>query len=271
MNRREFLAGGAGLSGLTIAGALLPLELAAAPRSREIVLVHGAQHGAWCWYKLLPRLVAAGHRVTAVDLPGHGRNHLPRAEQSRAAYVDSILSALAECAEPALLVGHDLAGMAISLAAEARPERVAELVYLAAFLPRSGDSVLSLLQRDRESLVPKRSVVSKDRSSILLRDDALHEVLYADCGEEDVALARLSLVAEPTQPYGAPVSLSAERFGTVAKSYIECTADRAVGPALQRAMAAAGSCRRIVSLPSGHAPFFSMPERLTAALLEIAA
>ena len=32
-------------------------------------LVHGAWHGAWCWERVVPPLVARGHRVVAVDLP----------------------------------------------------------------------------------------------------------------------------------------------------------------------------------------------------------
>ena len=36
----------------------------------HFVLVHGACHGAWCWFKLTDRLQNAGHKVTAVDLVG---------------------------------------------------------------------------------------------------------------------------------------------------------------------------------------------------------
>ncbi|KAI5352355.1 PREDICTED: salicylic acid-binding 2 [Prunus dulcis] len=35
---------------------------------KHFVLVHGACHGSWCWYKIKPRLESAGHRVTALDL-----------------------------------------------------------------------------------------------------------------------------------------------------------------------------------------------------------
>jgi len=36
------------------------------------VLVHGFQHGAWCWFKTKHLLESAGHRVTAVDLTSAG-------------------------------------------------------------------------------------------------------------------------------------------------------------------------------------------------------
>jgi pimeloyl-ACP methyl ester carboxylesterase len=44
------------------------------------VLVHGAWHGAWCWYKVVPRLRQAGHEVIAPDLPSLGRDRTPVAE-----------------------------------------------------------------------------------------------------------------------------------------------------------------------------------------------
>ena len=44
------------------------------------LLVHGAQHGAWCWDKTLERLRALGHEAHAIDLPGHGDDDTPRAE-----------------------------------------------------------------------------------------------------------------------------------------------------------------------------------------------
>src|SRR5713226_8538964 len=40
---------------------------------KEFLLVHGACHGAWCWEEVAGRLRARGHRVAALDLPGHGR------------------------------------------------------------------------------------------------------------------------------------------------------------------------------------------------------
>ncbi|MFN0040677.1 MAG: alpha/beta fold hydrolase [Burkholderiales bacterium] len=106
------------------------------------------------------------------------------------------------------------------------------------------------------------------RDSIQLREDALKEVFYADCEGGDVELAKLSLVPEATQPFAAPPDLSGTRFGKIPKSYLICSQDRAVGPALQLAMSEAGNCDRVAVLDSGHAPFFSMPDRLVSALLE---
>jgi pimeloyl-ACP methyl ester carboxylesterase len=253
---------------------LLPAGVRAqsvAGQDPTLIFVHGAMHGAWCWYKILPRLAAAGVPALAIDLPGRGRSPMAREQQTREKYVESILQAMDAAPGKVVLIGHDVSGLLISLAAEARPEKVARLVYLAAYLPQNGEALMTLVQRDSESLAPKRLVISRDRASVQLREDSLKEVLYADCNEEDIALARLSLVPEATQPFGAAPALSEARFGKLPKSYIVCAQDRAVGPALQRAMSAAGKCDRIVSLDAGHCPFFSMPDRLVSVLLDVAA
>jgi pimeloyl-ACP methyl ester carboxylesterase len=38
------------------------------------VLIHGAFHGGWCWYKIVALLEKQGHTVVAPDLPSHGRD-----------------------------------------------------------------------------------------------------------------------------------------------------------------------------------------------------
>jgi len=54
------------------------------------VMVHGAWHGAWCWYKVVPLLQRAGHTVVAPDLPSLGRDRTPMGEVSLATWVDHI-------------------------------------------------------------------------------------------------------------------------------------------------------------------------------------
>jgi pimeloyl-ACP methyl ester carboxylesterase len=75
----------------------------------EPVLVHGASHGAWCWDLVTARLAHRGHRVVALDLPGHGR----RAAEARHASVVADARAVAdtmarEGVSRAVLVGHSL-------------------------------------------------------------------------------------------------------------------------------------------------------------------
>src|SRR5262245_17861037 len=96
------------------------------------VLVHGAWHGAWCWYKVVPQLTQAGHTAIAPDLPGLGRDRTPLAEISLDRWTEAICEIVDAATEPVVLVGHSRGGIVISEVAERRPARVATLVYLTA-------------------------------------------------------------------------------------------------------------------------------------------
>jgi pimeloyl-ACP methyl ester carboxylesterase len=74
------------------------------------VLIHGGCHGAWCWYKIIPRLEQLGHRVIAPDLPSHGRDKTPVSTVTLQSYVDAVCAILDAQREPVVLVGHSMGG-----------------------------------------------------------------------------------------------------------------------------------------------------------------
>jgi pimeloyl-ACP methyl ester carboxylesterase len=86
---------------------------------RHFVLVHGAWHGAWCWYKIVAGLEDAGHRVTTIDLPSAGIDPTPAGSVTLRAQADRIVATLDALAEPVILVGHSASGPPVSLAADA--------------------------------------------------------------------------------------------------------------------------------------------------------
>ena len=94
------------------------------------VLVHGSWHGSWCWCRVVPELEALGHRVLALDLPGHGDDATPVARITLAAYAECVAAVVRGAAEPVVLVGHSFGGIVISQAAELIPERISRLVIL---------------------------------------------------------------------------------------------------------------------------------------------
>uniref|UniRef100_A0A0R0FZI3 AB hydrolase-1 domain-containing protein n=1 Tax=Glycine max TaxID=3847 RepID=A0A0R0FZI3_SOYBN len=105
---------------------------------KHYVLVHGACHGAWCWYKLKPRLESAGHKVTVLDLAASGTN-MKKIEDvdTFSEYSAPLLQLMATIPsnEKLVLVGHSLGGLNIALAMEKFPEKVAVGVFLTAFAP----------------------------------------------------------------------------------------------------------------------------------------
>ena len=234
------------------------------------VLVHGAWHGAWCWFKVVPLLEAQGHRVVAQDLPSHGIDRTPIGAVSLETYADSVCEILDRCGEPVTLVGHSMGGLVISRAAELRPARVRTLVYLTAFLLRDGQSLLDLLQFEPGSLSLSHLRFNSDGSATTLNPDTIRAMFYQDCSASDVALARSMLGPQSMGVQAAPLRVSAERWGSVQRTYIECERDNAIPIALQRAMQSKTPCERVIRLPTGHSPFLSAADELAAHLAKLA-
>ena len=232
------------------------------------VLVHGAYHGAWCWYRLRPELEARGHEVVTFDLPAHGIDETPYAEASLESYVDRVCDAVEGTDEPPVLVGHSMAGMPITAAAERLPSGIDTLVYLTAYLPGDGESMLD--QRSEASLVTQHFEVDEERGVGRVPEAWLDEAFYADCAAEDRALARSLVRPEPMDPISTPVTATDERFGSVRRVYVGCTEDRAITRAQQEAAVEERGVDLELTLEASHSPFLSMPRR-TADVLETAA
>src|ERR1051326_4652928 len=107
------------------------------------VLVHGMSHGGWAWRLLAARLERDGHRVIAVDLPGHGRRAHERARATVGRYAAAVADAMMlNGAHDAVVVGHSMGGIVIPKVAELVPARVRHLVFLAAVVLPNGGSLL---------------------------------------------------------------------------------------------------------------------------------
>ncbi|MEM9203261.1 MAG: alpha/beta fold hydrolase [Actinomycetota bacterium] len=77
----------------------------------EIVLVHGAWHGPWCWSQVADALDQRGHRVHAVTLPGHDQpGRRTRIWSTIRSAVEAVGDAVAACDSRPLLVGHSMGG-----------------------------------------------------------------------------------------------------------------------------------------------------------------
>jgi pimeloyl-ACP methyl ester carboxylesterase len=234
------------------------------------LLIHGAWHGAWCWYKVVPRLERLGHRVLAPDLPSLGRDRTPVNRVTLPLWRDFVCNIIDTQPEPVILVGHSRGGMVISEVAEHRPDRIRTLVYLAAFLPRAGQSLFDLAAQAEGSEVPPSMVMSEDSTSSMVRDDAVRSAFYGECSDEDVTLARACLQPEPTLPLATAVHLTEPNFGRVPRIYIGCARDHAVTPPFQKLMLSASPCKQVLSIDTDHSPFFSRPEELAAQLHSLA-
>jgi pimeloyl-ACP methyl ester carboxylesterase len=221
------------------------------------VLVHGAFHGGWCWYRLVAILEARGHKAIAPDLPGHGR--LAGQPASLGAYVDHVAGIITRQEEPVVLVGHSMGGAVITGVGEAVPDKIAHIVYVTAFLGSSGASMSGKLsaQPTEAGLIPVA--------------DQMSFALYPDCSREDIALARLCLTAQSPLPLTEAIDWTPERWGSIPRTFVGCINDVVFSIEEQRRRAAEQPGTHWVELDCGHSPFFAMPEALADELERVAA
>jgi pimeloyl-ACP methyl ester carboxylesterase len=233
------------------------------------VLVHGGWHGAWCWNRVLPLLESGGRSAHALDLPGCGRDKTPTANLTLKDYVEAVVAKIDAAPGPVTLVGHSSGGAVITQVAEARPDKIKSLVYLCALLPKNGESIMSLFQQATESMLLRSIVPSADQTHLTIPDEAVKECFYGQCAPEYVALAKLCLVPQPLGPGLTPVATTEERAGRVPRVYIETLQDRTFPAAFQRRMYTTSPCKKVLTLDSDHAPFFSHPDKLAEMLLSV--
>ena len=113
---------------------------------RTFVLVHGAWGGGWDWRPVSDILTSRGHRVLRVTLTGLGeRSHLATASVGLDTHIlDVVNTILFEDLRDVTLVGHSYGGMVITGVADRVPDRIGRIVYVDAFVPENGDSVMML-------------------------------------------------------------------------------------------------------------------------------
>lgn len=223
----------------------------------DVVLVHGAWHGAWCWHRLIPELERYGATVYAPDLP------IAEPFERSVAEVQAVIE---RCEQPAVLVGHSMGGALISQAAEAVPDRISRLVYLAAFAPADGQSVNSFGRENIASAL--RGHVSENEDGLLEVDRKIvPAAFYGDCEEADASDAISRLRPQHPSGFSTRLNLTPENYGRCERQYIECIEDQAVHVALQRQMAIAAGCFHINSMRTSHSPFLSAPAELAGFIL----
>lgn len=239
--------------------------------AKTYLLIHGASHGAWAWKKVVPLLKTQGHRVEAIDLPGHGEDKTPPEEVTLDDYVNKVVDIANAQTGPVILVGHSSGGVTIAQAAERLGVgKVEKLIFLDAFLPKSGESVFSLAAK---FLPPKEGELSFSETFIFdntgatftLDNTTVANFLYHDCSAADISFAKANLGKQPVAPLATPVQVTDAIYGAIPKYFIVCSEARNGNTS---EMAKNVPVTKVVSLPTSHSPFFSQPQALVDQIVE---
>jgi pimeloyl-ACP methyl ester carboxylesterase len=236
----------------------------------QVLLVHGAWHGAWAWERVAPLLAAAGVDATAVDLPGHGGDAGPLGDlHDDAARVRRQLD---RAGSDVVLVGHSYGGAVITEAGD--HPAVSHLVYLAAFPVDFGESCATAAASEAAATLLSHEgrpdlgggFIEGPAATVTLDPGVAEACLYNDCDAEIVAWALARLGPQPLRTLQDTPRTIAWRLKP--STYAVCANDMAVHPDLQRLLAR--RCSATVEWPTGHSPFLSLPELVADLLGELA-
>jgi pimeloyl-ACP methyl ester carboxylesterase len=255
------------LAALLVAGVLLTSSGQAKPRAAAvkptIVLVHGAWADSSSWDGEISRLQADGYPVVAPANP-------LRSLSGDAAYIASVLQTIKG---PIVLVGHSYGGAVITNAATGNPN-VKALVYIDAFVPAQGESVLGLAAKFPGSQLPA-SITEAPYSQgsgqsgvdVYIKPADFRSAFAADVPAAQANLMAITqrpvTMAALTEESGAPA------WASIPSWYLVGRQDEAIPRATQLFMAKRAHSH-ILQINSSHASLVSHPAAVTGLILSAA-
>jgi pimeloyl-ACP methyl ester carboxylesterase len=248
------------------------MVLATAPASAAtFVIVHGAFQSADSWSQVATSLSSKGHKVVNVNLPGRNAQGSDAKAVSIAQYVDTVSAAVSAQSEPVTLIGHSFGGITISMVGAALPQKIKQLVYVAAYVPLSGESMQTLAASDKSNGFTEKSfVVAPDYSfATILQEDKAR--LFINDGNQDQQKAVIdAMLREPLGPIGTKVEFAQDKLDRVQKVYVRTTLDKTVSPTIQNMMINRAGIKQVIDIEAGHSPQNSQASKLADLLLQVA-
>jgi len=228
-----------------------------------VVLVHGAFADSSSWNGVVERLQAAGLATTAPPNPLRGL-------AQDAAYIASYVQ---QIPGPVLLVGHSYGGAVITNAGS-RAENVVGLVYVAAFAPDEGETLLQIEQDSRDSvllgaLLPLQYPTADGMATeFAINPEKIQDAFAADLSTSQNALLAATQRPIAEQAFAEPTTAPAWR--TLPSWAIVPTGDKAVGSDVVRSMAERAGAT-MVEIDASHVVMISQPQAVTDMILNAAA
>lgn len=205
-----------------------------------VVLVHGAFADGSSWTRVIQLLQAAGHPVVAVQLE----------LASLAEDIAATRAVLAGHAGPTVLVGHCYGGAVITGAGIGAP-RVISLVYVAAFAPDAGESVVASVADFPQAPGIGRLIPDYRPGFLRLDPTSYPQVFMQDVDPSEARALAATQKPVATAAWGAASGPPAWR--TLPSWYLISEDDRMINPDAERALAARMGATTITVRGSSHA------------------
>jgi pimeloyl-ACP methyl ester carboxylesterase len=240
------------------------------------VLVHPAWFGGWCWKKVSPLLQARGHAVHTPTLTGLGeRVHLARPEVGLDTHVDDVVNLLTyEDLHDVVLAGNSSGGLVITGVADRAPERIGHLVYLDAFVPEDGQSMLDIIPPERRPVMEKL-VQTEGHGWLLPRFapapwETFARESWRITDEADLRWMLPRLAPTPFGHFRDPVRRRNPQAETAPRTYIRCVGWPNASFDRYAEAARRGAGWRYRELAASHIAYITQPRDVAEVLLEAA-
>ena len=227
------------------------------------VIVPGAWDTPSTMEPVIEPLGSAGHEVIVVDLP------CGNADATLEEYADAVRAVLPDDLAEVVLVGYSFGGFTASRIAMEHPDM--PVVYVAAWIPRDGASVLDIFAGGDPFEAGEEAGIAAFDGLILSAGPGLcalnidRYVAAADPGERD-----LRTYLERTQRPQGITALRQKWRGELPvsrrRTYVLTTADTLVPPETQRVMATSVGAD-VVEINTDHGIFREQPVRLAELLV----
>jgi pimeloyl-ACP methyl ester carboxylesterase len=226
----------------------------------NLILIPGFWLDGSSWDEVTPALEAAGHEVQALTLPGLDAMDADRTGIGLSDHVDAVVDAVDAVDGPVVLVGHSGGGSIAHAVADARPDRVARVVFVDAGPQGTGQAINDELPVvDDEIPLPDWSLF--DDEELVDLDDQLRDAFRARSVPEPTGVAYDRFALTDDRRYEVPATiiccaLPSERL----REWVAQDSPYVAELAAMRDV-------EYVDLPTGHWPQFTKPKELAQAIL----
>jgi pimeloyl-ACP methyl ester carboxylesterase len=233
---------------------------------KHFVLIHGAWHGGWCWDGVVRELVKAGHTAEAPTMPGHNPDD-DRGGIKFENYIGKIVDVLNTQASPAVLVGHSSAGFLLQSAAPKVPDKIAQLVFLNAFILPDGKCQFDLVPPEASEGMTAAAKASPDNCVPIIEDFVRNQLMGDESAEMQDGLIN-RLVPQPLALFTTPVSTADFDKLQIPKTVVFCKDDVSLPPGAYLGMAKGLGDFSLIEVSGSHEALFTKPGIVAQGLLQ---
>jgi len=234
---------------------------------KQIVLIHGAWHGGWCWDGVIQELEKTGCAAAAPTMPGHHKTD-DRSTIGLNDYIEKIKKTVEKSAGPVILVGHSSAGFLIQSVAALIPEKIDHLIFNNAFILPHGKCQFDMVPPDVAKGMTMAASASPDNCVPVMEEFVRHTLMAGAVKEkQDELISRL--VPQPIALFTTPVDLRGFDKGGFKKTVLFCKNDVSLPPGAYLGMAQGLGRHDVIELDLGHEGLFTHPELVAKSIMAV--